>query len=93
MKEGYLSTGVLEVGEPGWRGATLSWAEATEPQDGVGSDMVQAPQATRLIAGLARALPKIDVKWEEVQQAWVAWQEDSTLWGSHRVVVPQGSSA
>lgn len=79
MKEGYLSMGVLELGEPGWREA--GWAEATEHQGEAGSDRGRAPQARGVTEGVARKLPKIEVEWKEVHQALEAWQEACTTVG------------
>jgi hypothetical protein len=79
MEESYLSMGVLELGEPGWREA--GWAEATEPQSEAGNDRGQAPQANEVREGVTRKLPKIEVKWNEVHQALEAWQEASTTMG------------
>jgi hypothetical protein len=57
MEEGYLSMGVLELGEPGWR--ETGWAEATEPLSEAGNDRGRAPQASGVTEGFTRKLPKI----------------------------------
>jgi hypothetical protein len=71
--------GILELGEPGWKEA--GWAEATEPQSVVGNDRGRAPQTCGVTAVAVRKVPKIQVNWNEVQQALKAWQEASTNGG------------